>query len=113
MKTIIIKGMVQKLNPTATAVCSSEDCIACHGGRGEGGNCRKSNVKYEMECLECPEANPTIFVGETAWNLFIRATEYFSTYKGRINGAKNNHLSPNTSIIGDGLYFLFSCCKKK
>ena len=46
-----IKGMVQKSNPTATEGCSSENCKVCQGGRGKGGNCRKTNVQYEMDCL--------------------------------------------------------------
>ena len=48
-----VKQEVQRSNPTATAGCDRGDCLACLDGRGKGGNCQKSNVQYEMECLLC------------------------------------------------------------
>ena len=81
-----VQREVQKSNPTATPGCSSDDCPACQGGRGDGGNCRKSNVQYEMECLECPETNPTVYVGETARNVYTRGLERFDIYRRRQRG---------------------------
>ena len=82
-----IKGMVQKSNPTATEGCSSENCKVCQGGRGKGGNCRKTNIQYEMECLVCPDDSPTTYVGETARNLFTRANELVKGEGGRVETA--------------------------
>ena len=45
-----IKRTLQKSNPTATPGCDEEDCLACYNGRGQGGDCRKNNVNYEIEC---------------------------------------------------------------
>ena len=45
-----IKRELQKSNPRATPGCEEEDSIACSGERGKGGNCRKINVNYEIEC---------------------------------------------------------------
>ena len=45
-----VKSLLQRANPTATAGCSSSDCIACKGGRGSGGHCRRNTVTYEIEC---------------------------------------------------------------
>ena len=83
-----VQREVQKSNPTATPGCSCDDCPACQGGRGDGGNCRKSNVQYEMECLECPETNPTVYVGETARNVYTRGLEHFDIYRRRQRGGK-------------------------
>ena len=50
-----VKSLLQRSNPTATAGCSADDCIACKGGnRGAGGNCRRSSVTYEIECVPLP-----------------------------------------------------------
>ena len=81
-----VKRKTQRSNPTATAGCSGSDCHACKDGRGKGGNCRRSNVQYEMHCQDCPETNPTVYLGETARNLYTRAGEHMDTYRRRTNG---------------------------
>ena len=46
-----LKSILQRSNPTATVGCTDAGCVACRGGaRGKGGNCRQSNVSYEIEC---------------------------------------------------------------
>ena len=76
-----IKSQVQKSNPTATPGCSNGDCVACSEGKGKGGNCRKSNVQYCMCCKMCTEEDPTIYIGETARNLYTRTKEHIKNYK--------------------------------
>ena len=71
-----MKRTLQRSNPTATPGCTDEDCIACKDKRGEGGNCRKNNVNYEIECQLCPEGNRPVYIGETARNLYTRAKEH-------------------------------------
>ena len=83
-----VQRETQKSNLTATPGCSSDDCPACQEGRGDGGNCRKSNVQYEMECMECPETSPTVYVGETARNVYTRGLEHLSVYRQRQRGGK-------------------------
>ena len=78
-----IKSQVQKSNPRATPGCSYGDCVACQEGRGKGGECRKSNVQYCMCCKLCPEEDPTVYIGETARNLYTRSKEHFKNYKSK------------------------------
>ena len=77
-----MKSLLQKSNPTATAGCSALDCIACKGGRGSGGHCRKTNVTYEIECGLCEGDEKSVYVGETARNLYTRGGEHISKYEG-------------------------------
>jgi hypothetical protein len=48
-----IKSQVQVSNPKATPGCQSGDCLACKGGPGTGGNFRRSNVLYRLDCSQC------------------------------------------------------------
>ena len=73
-----VKGELQKSNPTATPGCTKGDCIACHAERGKGGNCRRNNVNYEIECHLCPEGNRPVYIGETSRNLYTRGREHMS-----------------------------------
>ena len=74
-----LKRELQKSNPIATPGCDAEDCIACNAKRGEGGNCRKNNVNYEIECQLCPEGSRPVYIGETSRNLYTRAKEHMSS----------------------------------
>ena len=66
-----VKSLLQRSNPTATAGCTAEDCIACRTGeRGAGGNCRRNNVTYEIECRICQGEDRSVYIGETARNLY-------------------------------------------
>ena len=67
-----VKRATQKSNPTATGGCAGGDCLACKGGRGTGGPCRKSNILYEIGCRQCPEDQQAVYLGETARNLYTR-----------------------------------------
>ena len=78
-----LKSILQRSNPTATAGCTDAGCVACRGGaRGKGGNCRQSNVTYEIECGLCQGADRSIYVGETSRNLFTRGLEHWKKYEG-------------------------------
>jgi hypothetical protein len=78
-----VKSLLQKSNPTATIGCTAEDCIACNGGdRGAGGNCRKNNVTYEIECGMCQGDERSVYVGETSRNLYTRGAEHSKKYEG-------------------------------
>ena len=74
----MIKHRVQKSNPTATPGCSAKNCLACRGGRGKGGPCRKSNVQYEVACPLCPDDGKCVYVGETSRNLYTRGAEHIT-----------------------------------
>ena len=75
-----VKRTVQKSNPTATGGCPSGDCLACRGERGRGGPCRKSNVLYEISCNQCPDDRKSVYLGETARNLYTRGREHDRNY---------------------------------
>ena len=78
-----VKSDVQKSNPTATPGCADSDCLPCKEGRGGGGQCRKTNIQYSMECRQCPESDPTTYIGETSRNLYTRAKEHIDKCEGR------------------------------
>ena len=73
-----MKRDLQRSNPTATKGCSESDCIACKEERGKGGECRRNNVNYEIECKLCPEEMRPVYIGETARNLYTRAKEHMA-----------------------------------
>ena len=78
-----VKSLLQRSNPTALAGCTDEVCIACRGGgRGSGGNCRRNNVTYEIECGLCQGADRSVYVGESARNLYTRGIEHSKKYEG-------------------------------
>ena len=78
---LTIKSQVQLSNPTATAGCDAADCIACSDGRGQGGNCRKSNINYEVECQLCPDGAKSVYIGESSRNLYARGKEHEDSYR--------------------------------
>ena len=73
-----LKSELQKSNPTATPGCSKNDCLCCSMERGKGGKCHKGNVNYEIECLQCPEDERAVYIGETSKNLYTRASQHMS-----------------------------------
>ncbi len=73
-----MKSELQKSNPTATPGCEKTDCLACVDKRGEGGKCHKSNINYEIVCMDCPEDKRPVYIGETARNLYTRAAQHQS-----------------------------------
>ena len=75
-----VKRAVQQSNPTGSNGCQGGDCVACKGGRGAGGSCRKSNVLYEVACQLCPEDSQAVYLGETARNLYTRGREHRRNY---------------------------------
>ena len=75
-----VQRAVQKNNPTATGGCQGGDCLACKGGRGKGGACRKSNILYEIACQQCPDGRQAVYLGETARNLYTRGREHGRNY---------------------------------
>ena len=77
----MVKRAVQKSNPTGSPGCTSPDCVACKEGRGKGGNCRKGNIEYRMNCNQCPEADPSHYIGETSRNIFTRGKEHVDKSK--------------------------------
>ena len=73
-----MKRTLQQSNPTATPGCDAEDCLACNHERGKGGDCRKNNINYQVECCLCPEGESPVYVGETSRNIYTRGKEHAS-----------------------------------
>ena len=71
-----LKRELQRSNPTATPGCNEEGCIGCRRERGEGGQCHRNNVNYEIECKLCQDTVPTVYIGETSRNLYTRGGEH-------------------------------------
>ena len=78
-----IKRELQRSNPTATPGCTESDCIACSMERDKGGDCRKNNVNYEIECQLCPEGKKHVYIGETSRNLYTRGKEHLNNNRNR------------------------------
>ena len=89
---ITVKSQVQFSNPTGTDGCEAGDCLACRDGKGDGGNCRKSNINYELECQLCPEGGRSVYIGESSRNLYVRAKEHEDSYRrGRRKSFMGKH----------------------
>ena len=81
-------GAALKLaNPTETKGCTDRRCVGCRSEAGAGGNCRKSNINYEMECQLCPPGRRAKYIGESSRNLFSRGQEHESKYRNRKKGS--------------------------
>ena len=72
----MLRRTLQRYNPTATQGCEDAECIACKDEGGKGGNCRRNNVNFEIECELCPEGHRQVYIGETLRNLYNRAKEH-------------------------------------
>ena len=53
--------------------------MVCINGKGEGGNCRKMNVGYEIRCQECPTS--AVYIGETSKSGYLRGLDHIKNYK--------------------------------
>ena len=71
-----MKRELQRSNPTATPGCKKEDCECCKRERGKGGPCHTNNVNYIVECRKCQESERSVYIGETARNLYTRMKEH-------------------------------------
>ena len=76
-----MKTRVQRSNPTETAGCDSPECLPCKSGRGGGGSCRGCGVNYELECQLCPDGRKSLYLGESARNLYTRGAEHLAKYR--------------------------------
>lgn len=74
-----MKRILQRSNPTAVPGCEEQDCLACYPERGKGGDCRRNNINYEIECQLCPVGKRPVYIGETSRNLYTRAKEHLSS----------------------------------
>ena len=72
----ILKRELQRSNPTVDPGCTKVACPCCVGKRGEGGQCHRANVNYEVVCELCPKESHTKYIGETSRNLFTRMGEH-------------------------------------
>ena len=78
-----INSRVQLSNPTATPGCDNGDCLPCKNGKGDGGNCLKSNIQYELRCGLCPDTDACVYIGESSRNLYTRSKEHLEKCSSR------------------------------
>ena len=57
--------------------CNTRDCVVCPYGKI--GDCGKSGVVYQIECLDCH----AIYIGETGRPLFVRLKEHLASKRRR------------------------------
>ena len=94
-----LKSELQKSNPTASPGCGENDCIACIGESGEGGNCRRNNVNYEIQCHLCPEEDRPVYIGETSRNIYTRGKEHVSTGRSAGNREDDGNEEEDASFM--------------
>ena len=82
-----VESALKRANPTETIGCRDRRCVGCRDEAGAGGNCRKSNINYEMECQLCPPGQRAKYIGESSRNLFSRGQEHESKYRNRKKGS--------------------------
>ena len=62
--------------------------MACKGARGEGGQCLRSNVQYQMDCQLCPEGAAN-YIGESNRNLYTRCREHMKKFESKKTKAES------------------------
>ena len=95
-----LKRELQRSNPTATPGCNKQDCMGCRKKKGEGGQCHRSNVNYEIECRLCKNTKPTVYIGETSRNLYTRGGEHMRL-RNEQESFMNKHMSENHDGMAD------------
>ena len=78
-----VKSVVQKSNPRNKLGCAASDCMVCTKGKGEGGDCRRPNVGYEVRCDECIQN--IVYIGETSKSGYLRGLDHLKNYRCRTN----------------------------
>ena len=53
----------------------------CAKGKGEGGDCRRPNVGYEISCSECTQT--VVYIGETSKSGYVRGLQHLENYRGK------------------------------
>ena len=76
-----LKSEVQKSNPRKKLGCTASNCLVCATSRGEGGDCRRPNVGYEVRCNECTQN--IVYIGETSKSGYLRGLDHLKNYRGR------------------------------
>ena len=79
-----IKSTLVKTNPTRTIGCSETNCLPCKTGKGDGGDCRKTSIGYEIDCAECLEVKSVVYHGETSASAYVRGQKHLKDYKYKI-----------------------------
>ena len=74
-----MKSTLVKPNPSQKLGCDESNCLPCRNGKGKGGDCRKTNVGYEMECCECSKS--VVYHGETSQSCYVRGLKHIKDYK--------------------------------
>ena len=68
--------------PLASDTCNRNNCFPCTSGGG--GDCERSSVGYEIDCLECLGAKVTAtYHGESGRNGYTRGIEQITALEGR------------------------------
>ena len=83
-----MQSTLVKTNPSKNVGCNDMKCLPCKEGRGQGGDCRKSNIGYEMGCDNCSEVDKSVvYHGETSQNAYVRGLKHQENYKYKIKSS--------------------------
>ena len=62
-----LEQILGRSDPWGNRGCERMDCLQCQHGGGEGGECQKENLLYEITCLKCKQEKVvTVYVGESS-----------------------------------------------
>ena len=79
---VCLKSLLQKSDPWAGGSCGDDKCFACKGEKG--GNCRRSNVTYQVVCGECTDHDVVAqYKGETGRNMYTRGLKHQSELRNK------------------------------
>ena len=76
-----MRAILQKSNPLQNIGCDEADCLPCKDGRGCGGDCEGGGINYEIQCQLCPDNRKSVYIGESARNLYTRSKEHLRNYR--------------------------------
>ena len=75
-----VKNQLQRSYPFNQEKCSDKCFVCVSGGKG---NCRKSNVNYEIECIR--DGCEYVYLGETSRNAYCRGLEHLKGIEKKEN----------------------------
>ena len=82
-----MEQILGRSDPWCSQGCTRGNCFQCQHGGGEGGDCQKESVLYEITCLKCKEAmKSTIYVGESARTGQCRGEDHLSDLRSKRQG---------------------------
>ena len=82
-----LKSTLVKTNPSRNIGCNTDNCLPCKNGQGQGGDCRKTNIGYELGCDNCAGVKSVVYYGESSQNAYVRGLKHQENFKYKIKSS--------------------------